>query len=459
MKRNQTQTPGFWISALGLLALGALFLQWWRANPAVSLPGRVSALFSAALFAAVCLRFVPEWMGVWKIGQGQKRLPAAQAQAASDVPAHMEVRIFLSFLAVNALVVLLVFLLRKAAGYGGTFLENLEFWRCTDSAHYLDIARDWYLSEGDWDRLVQLVFLPGYPIAVRLVNYVVGYDLYAGMIVSALSFGGAGCVLYRLLRLDLPHRDAVRTLKYLCILPGAFFFTAPMSESLFLLLCASCIYCARTGKWTLGCLFGGLAAFTRSLGLTLFVPLLWEWIGEMRNDPGKKTAGRRVLQGVSLLLIPAGFAVYCWVNYAVSGDPFQFMEYQSVHWGQRFGYFFNTAAYQLEQAIRCGGEDLRMMLGLWIPNLISSFGSLILMLFAVKKMRASYTAWFIAYFFIAIGATWLLSAPRYLIALIPVPLAVSLLTERKKADVIAAPCCAVLYLLYLYAFVMRWQVW
>ena len=36
-----------------------------------------------------------------------------------------------------------------------------------------------------------------------------------------------------------------------------------MSESLFLLLCAACLYCARTERWTLGCALGGLAAFTR----------------------------------------------------------------------------------------------------------------------------------------------------------------------------------------------------
>lgn len=460
MKRNRCKTPEFWISALGLLALAALFVQWWWAHPSVSLPGRISAFCNAALFAAVCLRFVPEWTRSWGLGRGPKTLPMYD-EAASDTPAHIPIKIFLSLLAVNAAVVLLVFLVRKASGYGGTFLENLEFWRCTDSAHYLDIARDWYLSEGEWDRLVQLVFLPGYPILVRLVNYVVGYDLYSGMLVSALCFAGAGCVFYRLLRLDMAHKDAARALKYLCILPGAFFFTAPMSESLFLLLCASCVYCARTGKWTLGCLLGGLAAFTRSLGLTLFVPLLFELIQEIRNSPDQRAAskGRWVLRGASLLLIPAGFAVYCWINYLVAGDPFQFMEYQSVHWGQHLGYFFNTAAYQLEQAIGSFGSNPHNLLGLWLPNLISSFASLILMALAARKMRPSYTAWFLAYFFIAIGATWLLSAPRYLIALIPLLVAVCVLTRKPKADRIAVPCCAVLYLLYLYAFVMRWQVW
>lgn len=457
MKKSKYKTPGFWISALGLLALGTLFILWRMANPDVSPPGRVSALISAGLFAAVCLRFVPEWMKFWKKAPPQERLRSEAERADCSVPAHIGRKIFFSLLAVNLLVILLVFVLRQAAGYGGPFWENLAFWTCTDSMHYLDIARDWYLSEGEWDRLVQLVFLPGYPIAVRLMSYIVGNYLVSGMLVSSLSFAGAGCVLYRLLRLDFSHRDALRTLKYCCILPGAFFFAAPMSESLFLLLCVSCLYCARTGKWTLGCFLGGLAAFTRSLGLTLFVPLLLELIRSIRI--GGPIQAKNKLRFFALLLIPAGFAAYCCINYQVAGDPFQFMEYQSVHWGQRFGLFFNTAAYQLERVIGSYSVKPHDALGLWIPNLVGCFASLTVMAFAAKKMRPSYTAWFIAYFFIAIGATWLLSAPRYLIALPSLPMAVSILTRKPKADMAVSLCCIPLYLFYLYAFVMRWQVW
>lgn len=59
-------------------------------------------------------------------------------------------------------------MLRKILGYDETVGGYVRFWLCTDSQHYMDIARDWYLSDGEWDRLVQLVFLPGYPIVVRL---------------------------------------------------------------------------------------------------------------------------------------------------------------------------------------------------------------------------------------------------------------------------------------------------
>jgi len=463
MKNKIYKKPEFWVSAIGLMCLGTVFGVWYANETDVSVPALLSAFVSAALFAIVCLRFVPDWMRFWGKEPVLNSFSDRGAAQPDARPKHIELKIFAVLLIVNTVVVLLVYCLRLMIGYRESFLESLKFWTCTDSGHYLDIARDWYLSEGEWDRLVQLVFLPGYPLAVRLLNYIIKNFLYSGMVVSSLSFAGAGCVLYRLLRLDFSHEDAMRTLKYLCILPGAFFFAAPMSESLFLLLCAACIYFARTQKWTLGCLFGGLATFTRSLGLTLFVPLFFELIASMRRSPGVKKGTDRPmhweLRFASLLLIPTGFAAYCYINYLVAGNPFKFMEYQQEHWGQHLGLFFNTAAYQLERAISCYGTNNHNLLGLWIPNLISSFGSLIIMIFAGKKIRPSYTAWFIAYFVIAIGATWLLSAPRYLMALIPIPMAVSTLTKRSNFDMVATFSCVLLYFLYLYAFVVRWQVW
>ncbi|HIR85020.1 MAG TPA: hypothetical protein IAA56_06725 [Candidatus Galloscillospira excrementavium] len=447
----------FWLSAGGLAVLTAVFLVWYRSKE-VSGPGLAAALCSAGLFAAVCLRFVPEWLAFWRRERaGQAALPISGGKSE---PRYIEGKIFLSLLLVEAAVVLAVYLLRRRAGYQGSFVEGLSFWTCTDSGHYLDIARDWYLSEGEWDRLVQLVFLPGYPLAVRLVDLLVGNLLYSGMLVSALSFAGAGCVLYRLFWLDCPHGDALRAVRWFCLLPGGFFFAAPMSESLFLLLCAACLYCARTERWTLGCALGGLAAFTRSLGLTLLVPLFFELVSRaVRRRERPISPGRLAGRGAALLLIPAGFGIYCWVNYLVAGNPFQFMEYQRLHWSQQLGWFFNTAAYQTDLAIQCWGNNLHNLLGLWLPNLLATFSSLIVMLLAVKKLRPSYTAWYLAYFVVAIGATWLLSAPRYLIALIPLPLSLARLTRRPAVDALVSLVSGLLYLLYLYAFVMRWQVW
>ena len=298
------------LDALGLAALAALFVLWCVRTPGLSVPGGIAAGCSAALFAAVGLRFVPAWVHFWqREGDAPAAVPAAE-------PAHMGSRIFAALLALDLVLLLLTWSVRALAGQPETLAQALEFWRCTDSRHYLDIARDGYIAAGDPDRVVQLVFLPGYPLVVRAVMRLIPSDICAGLLTSALCFAGAGCMIYRLLRLDLPHRDAVRALRFLALAPGCFFFAAPMSESLFLLLTAAALYLARTRRPILGGLCGAYAAFTRSLGLLLFVPLLWELVHDAVQR--RRVSIRQV---VGLLLVPLGFAAYCCINRRSIGPP------------------------------------------------------------------------------------------------------------------------------------------
>ena len=114
---------------------------------------------------------------------------------------------------------------------------------------------------------------------------------------------------------------------------------------------------------------------------------------------------------------------------------------------------------QLEDAIAYFQEGRTSVWGLWVPNLAWSFFALAIMIPAAKKLRPGYTAWFIAYYFIAIGATWLLSAPRYLIAMPVVTLALSLVTNSPRREFTAWALCLPLSLLYLMAFTLGLQVW
>ena len=442
--------PGLIICVLGLSALWALY-AFWLSGTSNGFAPCLAALISVLLFALVCLRFVPGWMRFWSPGKYR----AAQPELAE--PERVRLGIFLALLLYCFAVHAAVYLLYLAAGRGASLSSYLEFTKCLDSGHYIDIARDWYLSGGDYDRVVQLVFLPGYPLAIRLAHLAVPNWPLAGILVSSLCFSGSGCVIYSLLRLDYGHGASIRTLKYLCAIPGTFFFVYPMSESLFLLLSAGCVYLARRRRYGPGCLLGMYAAFTRSLGLMLFVPVCMELIHEQVNAPRGE---RRPARFLWLLLIPAGFGAYLLINYQVSGNPFQYMIYQSEHWGQRFGLFFNTAAYQARLAAECASSGNAVNLfGLWLPNLIFTFSALAAMVYAAPKMRPSYAAWFIAYYYVAMGATWLLSAPRYLISLIPFTLSVSLLAKGPRRDAALTALCIAGSILYAWAFVLRWQVW
>lgn len=427
------------ISLIGTAALAAVFVLWC-AESSCSAAGYAAAVLSAGLMLALCLRFVPNWCNFWRSGSEEK-LGSGQNSTCAGI--------FFAILAWDMVILLLGFAVRRLLGYNEGFGEYWSFWLCTDSRHYMDIARDWYLSSGEWDRLVQLVFLPGYPLAVRLASRLTGAYLSAGLMVSALCFAGSGAMLYKLLSLDMSGAAALRAVKFFALNPAAFFFAAPMSESLFVLCTVSCLYLVRRGKTITGSLLGAYAAFTRSPGLILVVPVLFELVHRRA----------RAREYIALAVIPLGFAAYCGVNVSVAGDAFKFMEYQSVHWHQSLGWFFGTAAYQTENALSALRQNMSLFWGLWLPNLAAQVCALTALLLAAKKLRASYTAYFIAYFVVTMGATWLLSAPRYLAALVPVPAALSALCLDKRAEYSLLAASGVLFAAYFTAFLLRLQVW
>lgn len=435
------KTPEILISAGGIAVLSAIFALWCS-KADYSVVGTTAAVVATVGFAAVCLRFVPVWVSAWRDGE-----PFLLSDDNSHP--HLCVQIFTAVVLWDVLIIAAVYILRRIFGSTDGFFDALGFWTCTDSGHYLDIARDWYLSEGSVDRLVQLVFLPGYPVIVRLFSAITGDTLVAGLIVSALCFAGANVMLYKLVRLDADHDTAFRAVKFLSLSPAVFFFVAPMSESLFLLCTLSCIYLVRRGKMLPGCLLGTYAAFTRSLGVILLVPVFFELVQRRA----------RFRDYLTVLLIPLGFAAYCLINYLVAGDAFKFMDYQHEHWNQQLGWFFNTAAYQTENAVYSFSQNKPNFFGLWLPNILAQLISLALMLFAVKKLRSSYTAYFLAYFIVAMGATWLLSAPRYITALFTVPVALAAVTQNRRADICITALTCLSGFAYLCEFVLRWQVW
>ena len=99
------------LDALGLAAVAALFVLWRVHTPNLTAAGGIAAGCSAALFAAVGLRFVPAWVRFW---QREDAAPAIPAQE----PEHMAARIFAALLALDLALLLLTWGVRprRAAG-------------------------------------------------------------------------------------------------------------------------------------------------------------------------------------------------------------------------------------------------------------------------------------------------------------------------------------------------------
>ena len=445
----QKRLPELILSGLGVLFFVFVFVRWAK-KEAPPAPQLAAAVCSTVLFVLGCIRFVPGLVAFFRVRKDAPYVKTEPRFAVLGVAALAVTVEILLYVTINRM--------RVAVGGAPTMRAGAAFWRYPDGSHYLDIAREWYIGEGDRGRVVQLVFLPGYPVAVRLLYKILGSDLAAGMLVSGLSFPAACCVLYRLLRFDYDHAHAFRAVVMLLMLPGGFFFLAPMSESLYLLLALSTLLAARRRHWPVAAILGAYAAFTRTVGLLLVAPLILEWIHAFPNRHGGR--GKWVLGVVPALFVPVGFLAYLWINRIVSGNPMQFLIYQKEHWNQELGWFFNTASYQtgyLIDNLRDGNTEL--IYGLWLPNVAFHFGALALFALTAKKLRPSYAAWFIAYFAIAIGATWLLSGPRYLLSMPVIAMMLAACTEKRWQQWTAAGVLIPLSLLYMTAYVLRWQVW
>ena len=497
--------PEIAVSAVLCIVLVALFFGWAKTLKMPSWYSYTAAGLSLALFiiALVSTVFVTgrelrnACRGLPVISRKYPSQAFPQADSGAAVKTKLkDILIILAAVAVFALTtVATVELIRRANGAGGSVSSSVRYiWSALDSQHYLYIAENGYTpnTSEDFGRVVEIVFFPGYPFIVSLIGKILGDFFAAGMIVSFLAFEGAAVLLYLIVSEEYSRHDALAAVTALLVTPGAFFFIAPMTESLFLALTLACIYCIKKRYYFPAALFGAYAAFTRSAGVFVAIIFAYEaltdWItsfanylkarkaqagGENETADGSalKTHAKPSMLNPNLKLaicvlmcvvIATGLLGYLAVNYAVDGDPFIFMKYQREHWNQNLGYFFGTAAYCVRYAVQYfkNPDQVGKAVALWCMNLFAIFGSLTLLAVKGRKLRAPYLIYSLVYLAFSLGATWLLSGTRYMVAMFTVPVMLGIGYEKKRVGKqVLFGLLAVLSVVYLIMFVRRWQVW
>ena len=467
--RNRPFIKRVLFTTVPLLLLFVAYAVWLLTGVPVELPAQIAAGAVTFLFALLGVRFIPQWMDAWSRKPWQpQRLPDGKRSGRRD-KLHPFFKIVFALALFRLLIIVSAYaMLHAETGYSGGLSDTLDLWNRlgTDGRHYLNIAKNWYVPTGD-DRLL-IVFLPFYPILVRAFSYVFQSYLASGLFVSNACCVLAGYVFYELALIDMDRRSALRSLKFLCLLPAFFLLGAPLSDSLFLLLSVSCVYFMRKDRYVLCGLMGMLASFTRMPGLLLVAPVCFELVGKIiREAPVHRGQSRRewlhdiVLRCCCVLIIPMGFVAYLVVNRMVTGEATMFLTYQRDHWHQQMGWFFATVATQVKSLVSAAGPEgnAEMLWGLWLPNLLYLFASLGVVTAAQKKLRASNVAYFILYYIVCMGATWLLSAPRYLTACYPLALSMGALTQKRWANILATCLCIALQAVYLLFYVNQWYVY
>jgi hypothetical protein len=332
-------------------------------------------------------------------------------------------------------------------------------WNKWDANHYLNIADHWYQNQGE-ERFF-IVFYPLYPFLIRIVNIVFHNTIFSGFFVSGFSLLVSCYYIHRLVAQDFDSQLAWDAVKYVLIFPMSFFLGLVFSDSLFLALSVMTIYYLRRQKWRTMGICGGLAALTRNFGLLLLLPVLIEYL-QAQGLAGKWKSSRFgewgkdfLRSGVYMFLIPAGTLVYLIINKLVTGDWFRFLSYLSEHWNQRFGYFpDNIKNYCINASIWRPADQV----ALWIPQIVAVVLVILLIFYAMHKIRLSYIAYAFGYIFLCASSTWLLSAPRYLLGLFPLYLLIALLSRRRSLDVLLTFVSIILLCFYTIAFIMDFNV-
>ena len=96
---------------------------------------------------------------------------------------------------------------------------------------------------------------------------------------------------------------------------------------------------------------------------------------------------------------------------------------------------------------------------LWIPGLIAVFGSLGIVGAKARKLPSYYTVYFLCYFAVAIGCTWLLSAVRYLCAALPVTAAIAHNCDKWWKTAIIIAVLGIAYAVYMVMYMERLSIY
>ena len=312
-----------------------------------------------------------------------------------------------------------------SVGAFGSFVYD-RFKNAGDIPHYVDIAQNWYHAEGDAAN--NIVFFPLFPILMKVVYFVFRDYVLSGVVISNICLGIANIFLYKLIQEEYDRKKAVYTLVFFNIFPPGFFLIGAYTESLFICLSVICLYYIRKQQWLIVGVCGMLAAFSRSQGVILVVPAVYEIILNIKKRFSVKLNLSPAY--LAVLLIPVGTVLYLLINCIVYGQWNKFIEYQAAEpW-------YNTAHWigdNLAQHYNMALDYPYLSAFIYWPQILLYFFVLLLIIYAYfkKSVRPSTLCYGTAYIFVTYLHGWMISGPRYILSCIP--LYIILATSDSKA--------------------------
>lgn len=313
-------------------------------------------------------------------------------------------------------------------GYGKQFSWSkylwLDLWGVWDSFWYMDIAQNGYSVIGPIagnPTQTNLAFFPLYPMLMSLLGKVTGGEYFlAGIFISNVCLLLSCYILYKLVEMESDQKTALRSLKYFFLYPVAFILSGVFTESLYLFLTLLCFYMAKSQNYLLAGIAGAFLSATRTLGVLILLPLLFEYLRSVEFKPSKIR-----LDSLLLMLVPVGLIGYCLYNYHVTGDFFYFKTNQTA-WGREIMNPIVALGTAIQQGIT--EADPKILL-----EVCFCIAALLLLNVFYRKIGFSY--WLFGMYSIVIPlATGIDSIARFTLPIFPLFIVLAKLSQDKSWD-------------------------
>jgi Mannosyltransferase (PIG-V) len=205
-----------------------------------------------------------------------------------------------------------------------------------DANWYLAIAEHGYSTQ---DTAAQpgandYAFSPVYPLLIRAAARVTKLSAtWAALIVSNAAFLAALFVVFAYgRRIGLSDRAAVLGVALLAVAPGSFVYSAPYTESVFLLLLASAMLLTLSGRFWPAAAAAALLSAVRPNGFVFAAFPMARLVRLGIRAPSEILARPEAL--LPIAFAPAGLFAFYWFAYLTTGDPFTSLTTQAEGWGR-----------------------------------------------------------------------------------------------------------------------------
>ena len=339
----------------------------------------------------------------------------------------------------------------------GGLSPALDMWYRWDAGFYATIATEGYHWLNERQPNSDMAFLPVYPLLTHLVSGITPTGCLAspyqstcatvgGLVVSNVALLLATIVLFDLALAHFDKRAAWGAALLLLISPISIFLSGVYTEALFLLLTLLTFWLLERDHFVLAVIAASVACLTRSVGVALFLPLLWvAWKqGRMAVRPY-----RVILAFVPPLL----FAGYILLAGLTVGDPLAYFKTYASVWNRTAGTPIQAfTVYFSGQNVALFGWDVS-----WIDLIMTLFYLALAIILLLREKTLTWGLFALVAVLIPIASGTLIGMPRFGAVVFPFTILLAVWSKRWYQQVIVYGAAAALALLFIARFVTwRW---